>query len=196
MPDNGHTRGSSHDAPGADARLDSRRLRSHSAETCGPDDQACSALWSLPAPADTIRLRRMSTYLVTGAAGFIGSALVRALLEQVASRPRARQFQDRTRTESRGFCGTRSNSTRRRPERSGPSRENLQRGTDVVLHQAAIPSVPKSIADPLDESRANIDGTDPSCSVAARDAGVTSIHLCRVILRLRQHADASQTRRT
>jgi nucleoside-diphosphate-sugar epimerase len=44
-------------------------------------------------------------------------------------------------------------------------------GADYVLHQAAIPSVPRSVQDPLTSNRANIDAT-LSVLVAARDAKV------------------------
>jgi UDP-N-acetylglucosamine/UDP-N-acetyl-alpha-D-glucosaminouronate 4-epimerase len=47
-------------------------------------------------------------------------------------------------------------------------------GMDVVLHQAAIPSVPRSIDDPLPSHRANIEAT-VSVLVAARDAGVSRV---------------------
>jgi nucleoside-diphosphate-sugar epimerase len=45
------------------------------------------------------------------------------------------------------------------------------KGIDYVLHQAAIPSVPRSVQDPLTSNRANIDGS-LNMLVAARDAGV------------------------
>jgi nucleoside-diphosphate-sugar epimerase len=44
-------------------------------------------------------------------------------------------------------------------------------GCDYVLHQAAIPSVPRSVIDPITSNRANVDGT-LNMLVAARDAGV------------------------
>ena len=44
-------------------------------------------------------------------------------------------------------------------------------GVDYVLHQAAIPSVPKSVLDPIGSNRANVDGT-VNILVAARDAKV------------------------
>ncbi len=44
-------------------------------------------------------------------------------------------------------------------------------GVRVVLHQAALPSVPKSVADPLSSHRVNADGTF-NMLLAARDAGV------------------------
>jgi nucleoside-diphosphate-sugar epimerase len=45
------------------------------------------------------------------------------------------------------------------------------KGVDYVLHQAAIPSVPRSVADPLTCHRANVDAT-LNVLLAARDAGV------------------------
>jgi UDP-glucose 4-epimerase len=48
------------------------------------------------------------------------------------------------------------------------------KGVDYVLHQAAIPSVPKSVLDPLGSNRANIDGT-VNVLVAARDARVRRV---------------------
>src|SRR5262249_19024171 len=47
-------------------------------------------------------------------------------------------------------------------------------GVDYVLHQAAIPSVPRSVADPLTSHRANVDAT-LQLLVAAREAGVKRI---------------------
>jgi nucleoside-diphosphate-sugar epimerase len=47
-------------------------------------------------------------------------------------------------------------------------------GADFILHQAAIPSVPKSVLDPVGSNRANIDGT-VNLLVAARDAKVKRV---------------------
>jgi UDP-glucose 4-epimerase len=47
-------------------------------------------------------------------------------------------------------------------------------GVDYVLHQAAIPSVPKSVLDPIGSNRANVDGT-VNVLVAARDAKVKRV---------------------
>jgi UDP-glucose 4-epimerase len=48
------------------------------------------------------------------------------------------------------------------------------RGVDYVLHQAAIPSVPRSVKDPLENNRANVDGT-LNLLVACRDAKVKRV---------------------
>ena len=47
-------------------------------------------------------------------------------------------------------------------------------GADFVLHQAALPSVPRSVKDPISSNRANVDGT-LNVLVAARDAGVRRV---------------------
>src|SRR5207237_6567080 len=48
------------------------------------------------------------------------------------------------------------------------------RGVDYVFHEAAIPSVPKSVLDPLGSNRANVDGT-VHVLIAARDAKVKRV---------------------
>ncbi len=111
----------------------------------------------------------MALYLVTGAAGFIGSALVHALLE------RGEQVRGIDNFET----GRRENLQNVIPqidfrEADILDAEALQsacRGVDYVLHQAAIPSVPKSIEDPARSNRVNIEGT-LNVLIAARDAGV------------------------
>src|SRR5260370_41457855 len=48
------------------------------------------------------------------------------------------------------------------------------RGVDYIFHEAAIPSVPKSVLDPLGSNRANVDGT-VHLLVAAKDARVKRV---------------------
>ena len=114
----------------------------------------------------------MAKYLVTGAAGFIGSSLVRALLdrgEQVrgldnfASGKRENLTEVLDRMDFREVDILDLEATRQACE-----------GVDFVLHQAAIPSVPKSVLDPLGSNRANVDGT-VNVLVAARDAKVKRV---------------------
>jgi nucleoside-diphosphate-sugar epimerase len=110
----------------------------------------------------------MSNYLVTGGAGFIGSHLVEELLRRG----------HRVRIVDSLVTGTRRN------VEHSPGAEFLHAdltvegvaaravaGMDYVLHQAAIPSVPRSVQDPVMSHRANLDATLATL-VAARDAGV------------------------
>jgi UDP-N-acetylglucosamine 4-epimerase len=116
-------------------------------------------------------------WLVTGAAGFIGSHLIETLL-------RAGQH---VRSLDNFSTGRRSNldDVRRRVGAAAWARHELVEGDiadeptaraacsgiDLVLHQAALGSVPRSIADPLATHRANATGF-LTMLVAARDAGV------------------------
>ena len=96
--------------------------------------------------------------LVTGGAGFIGSAIVRALLREGA---------DRVSVLDNLLCGKEENldevrgrvDFHRADIRRYDEIEPLFRGVDVVFHEAAIPSVPRSIADPVPSHECNIDGT-------------------------------------
>jgi nucleoside-diphosphate-sugar epimerase len=108
------------------------------------------------------------TYLVTGGAGFIGSHLAEELVRRG----------ERVRVVDSLITGKRANLAHL------PDVEFLEGdladlavarravdGVDYVLHQAAIPSVPRSVTDPITSNRANIDAT-LHVLVAARDAGV------------------------
>ena len=110
----------------------------------------------------------MPHYLVTGGAGFIGSHLS----EEIARRGH------RVRVADSLITGKRSNLAHVAGvefiEGDLADFEFAKRvadGCDYVLHQAALPSVPRSVTDPITANRANVDGT-LNILVAARDAGV------------------------
>ncbi len=114
----------------------------------------------------------MALYLITGIGGFIGSSLARALLsrgEQVrgvdnfstGNRENINDILDRIDFREADIVDL-------------DAMRKACDGVDFVLHQAAIPSVPKSVLDPLGSNRANIDGT-VNVLVAARDAKVKRV---------------------
>jgi nucleoside-diphosphate-sugar epimerase len=114
----------------------------------------------------------MSTYLVTGVAGFIGSTLARALLAQgekvigfdnfsTGKRENVAEILNRIELHEGDLLDL-------------DALHRACRGVDFVLHEAAIPSVPRSVKDPLGNNRANVDGT-LNLLVAARDAQVKRV---------------------
>lgn len=114
----------------------------------------------------------MPKYLVTGAAGFIGSSLVRALLQRGAEVRGIDNFSTGKRENLAEVIG--QIEFRETDILDLASVHSACHGVDYVLHQAAIPSVPKSVLDPLGSNRANIDGT-VNVLVAARDAKVKRV---------------------
>jgi nucleoside-diphosphate-sugar epimerase len=113
----------------------------------------------------------MASYLVTGGAGFIGSHLAEELVRRGQT----------VRVADSLITGKKSNLDHI------PGVEFLEgdladmavaeravRGMEYVLHQAAIPSVPRSVKDPITSNRANITAS-LNVLVAARDAGVKRI---------------------
>jgi UDP-glucose 4-epimerase len=115
----------------------------------------------------------MTTFLVTGGAGFIGSALVRGLIAAGA---------DRVTVVDNLNSGFKSNLD----DVSGPvdfrfldirdydALRPAMDGVGVVFHEAAIPSVPRSIHDPIPSHDVNINGTF-NVLRAAKEAGVRRV---------------------
>jgi len=120
---------------------------------------------------DIAKVKGMAHYLVTGGAGFIGSHLTEELVRRG----------QRVRVADSLITGKRSNldhiSGIEFLEGDLADLEVARRaveGCDYVLHQAAIPSVPRSVKDPITSNRANVDAT-LNILVASRDAGVKRV---------------------
>lgn len=114
----------------------------------------------------------MAKYLVTGGAGFIGSNLVEALVDgahtvtvlddlSTGKRTNIEPWLDRIRFVEGSITDLET------------CRDAVE-GADYVLHQAALPSVPKSMEFPVETNAVNVDGT-LNILVAARDAGVKRV---------------------
>lgn len=114
----------------------------------------------------------MAIYLVTGVAGFIGSALARAILAQGDQVRGIDNFSTGMKENLEEIMGRID--LREADLLDLDAVSQACRGADYVLHQAAIPSVPKSIVDPVSSNRANIDAT-VNVLVAARDAKVRRV---------------------
>ncbi len=97
-------------------------------------------------------------YVVTGGAGFIGSAIVRSLLREGA-RPVVVIDNLLTGRESNLEEVRRQVDFQRADIRCYDEIAPLIRGAAVVFHEAAIPSVPRSIDDPIPSHEVNINGT-------------------------------------
>ena len=114
----------------------------------------------------------MALYLITGIGGFIGSSLARELLRRG----------EQVRGVDNFSTGKRENLDQILAQIDFREADILDldalklacTGVDYVLHQAAIPSVPKSVLDPIGSNRANVDGT-VNVLVAARDAKVKRV---------------------
>jgi nucleoside-diphosphate-sugar epimerase len=120
----------------------------------------------------------MRSFLVTGGAGFIGSHLVEELLR----RGHRVRVADNLSTGKRHNIDAATSAAAPKTEvevvigdlADSAVAQQAVDGMDVVLHQAAIPSVPRSIDDPLTSHRSNIDAT-VSVLVAAREARVKRV---------------------
>ncbi|MCX6389541.1 MAG: SDR family oxidoreductase [Solirubrobacterales bacterium] len=108
--------------------------------------------------------------LITGGGGFIGSNLARGLLaagHEVRVLDNFSTGRRENLVEIKGDIELMEGDI----QSAGQVTDAVQ-GIDVVFHQAALPSVPRSISDPVTSSTVNVNGT-LNVLVAARDAGVT-----------------------
>ena len=114
----------------------------------------------------------MALYLITGIGGFIGSSLARELLQRG----------EQVRGVDNFSTGRRENIAQILSQIDFQEADLLDldamklacSGADYIFHQAAIPSVPKSVLDPIGSNRANVDGT-VNVLVAAREANVKRV---------------------
>ena len=113
----------------------------------------------------------MASYLVTGGAGFIGSHLAEELLRRDHRVRIADNFVTGKRRNLYHLCGA---EVLEGDLADTMFAERAAQGMDYVLHQAAIPSVPRSVEDPWTSNRSNIDAT-LSVLMAARKAGVKRV---------------------
>lgn len=114
----------------------------------------------------------MTNYLVTGGAGFIGSNLVRGLLERGHSVRVIDNFSTGRRENLQGILD-RIDLLEGDLTRAGDARAAV-RDIEVVFHEAALPSVPRSLEDPLACNSASVDAT-LHLLMAAREAGVRRV---------------------
>lgn len=114
----------------------------------------------------------MTNYLITGGAGFIGSHITRELLKRAGN----------VKVIDNLITGNLKNLTDivdqiefiKGDIRDLDLLKRVFSGVDYILHQAALPSVPRSVIDPIATNQHNIDGT-LNVLVAARDCGVKRV---------------------
>ncbi|MCX6539399.1 MAG: SDR family oxidoreductase [Acidobacteria bacterium] len=114
----------------------------------------------------------MAAYLVTGGAGFIGSHMVEELVRRGE---RVRVVDSLVTGKRRNLAAVESSIEFIQGDLADAAvARQAVAGMDYVLHQAAIPSVPRSVADPVTSHRSIVEAT-LNILVAARDAGVKRV---------------------
>jgi UDP-glucose 4-epimerase len=113
----------------------------------------------------------LAKYLVTGAAGFIGRSIAAALLERGDSVRGVDNFATGKRAN---LLGLEAMEFVEGDLADGAICAEACRGIEVVFHEAALPSVPRSVADPVGTNVACVDAT-LNLLVAAREAGVRRV---------------------
>ena len=113
----------------------------------------------------------MTRFLVTGGAGFIGSSLSRAIVERGGE---VRVLDSFLTGSDENLADLPDVEVVRGDIRDLDGLRVVMKGVERVLHQAAVPSVARSLKDPLLSNEANITGT-LNVLIAARDAGVPRV---------------------
>jgi UDP-glucose 4-epimerase len=114
----------------------------------------------------------MSRYLITGIAGFIGSTLAHALVEQGHE---VRGIDNLSTGNLENLADIRNSVDFEQMDlQDVAGMKSACEGVDFVLHQGALASVPRSVKDPLSSHESNINGT-LNLLIAARDAKVRRI---------------------
>src|SRR5215510_12360519 len=111
-------------------------------------------------------------YLVTGGAGFIGSHIVERLLADGQAVRVLDDFSSGKSANLDSFKGALE--VIRGDVRDLATVSQASKGVDIVFHEAALGSVPRSVADPVTTHEVNITGT-LNVLLAARDAGVQRV---------------------
>jgi UDP-glucose 4-epimerase len=114
----------------------------------------------------------MARYVVTGGAGFIGSHIVEELLRRNETVMVIDNFSTGKRENVKPFEGAAE--VIDADISQAKNLAQILKGAEYVIHQAAIPSVPKSIIDPVKSHEANVNGT-LQLLVACREAGVKRV---------------------
>ncbi len=113
----------------------------------------------------------MPLYLVTGVAGFIGSSIARALLMRGE---RVRGVDNFVTGKHENLIGLEAMEFIEGDIVKASVSAQACEGVDYIFHEAAIPSVPRSVSDPIESNEANVAGT-LQLLVSARDAGVIRV---------------------
>jgi UDP-glucose 4-epimerase len=113
----------------------------------------------------------MSLYLVTGVAGFIGSSITQALLDRGE---RVRGIDNFVTGKRENLAGLRGLDFVQGDINEPADIQKVCDGVDTIFHEAAIPSVPRSVKDPIESNQANVNGT-LQLLVAAKDAKVKRV---------------------
>lgn len=116
----------------------------------------------------------MPTALVTGVAGFIGSNLAEALLDRGYDVRGVDNFETGREQNLESLHAADDFAFHEADIRDADAMTDASEGVDYVFHQAAVPSVPRSVEDPVTTTDANCTGTATVLNTA-RDADVDTV---------------------